>query len=154
MKTIDSNQEKIAPGQVMAIAAKQLNEDNVPLEAMLASVAKETAMENADIVQVGNTVFIGHKGKGANKSKMVGRAFNVDTGRNFIQNMLNYLGYLQNKKFTHYASQFKGDTYLPAMRVLEKKLAGKDSNVAVGRGKDGQYVVFINLGKEPLKAGE
>ena len=154
METIDSNQEKIAPGQVMAIAAKQLNEDNVPLEAMLASVAKETAMENADIVQVGNTVFIGHKGKGANKSKMVGRAFNVDTGRNFIQNMLNYLGYLQNKKFTHYASQFKGDTYLPAMRVLEKKLAGKDSNVAVGRGKDGQYVVFINLGKEPLKAGE
>lgn len=154
METIDSNQEKIAPGQVMAIAAEQLKVDDVPLEAMLASVAKETAMENADIVQVGNTVFIGHKGKGANKSKMVGRAFNVDTGRNFINNMVNYLGYLQNKKFTHYASQFKGDTYLPAMRVLEKKLAGKDSNVAVGRGKDGQYVVFINLGKEPLKAGE
>ena len=154
METIDSNQEKIAPGQVMAIAAKQLNEDNIPLEAMLASVAKETAMENADIVQVGNTVFLGHKGKGANKSKMVGRAFNVDTGRNFINNMVNYLGYLQNKKFTHYASQFKGDTYLPAMRVLEKRLAGKDSNVAVGRSKDGQYVVFINLGTEPLTAGE
>ena len=30
METIDSNQEKIAPGQVMAIAAKQLNEDNIP----------------------------------------------------------------------------------------------------------------------------
>ena len=93
METIDSNQEKIAPGQVMAIAAKQLNEDNIPLEAMLASVAKETTMENADVVQVGNTVFIGHKGKGANKSKMVGRAFNVDTGRNFINNMVNYLGF-------------------------------------------------------------
>ena len=121
METIDSNQEKIAPGQVMAIAAKQLNEYNIPVEAMLASVAKETAMENADIVQVGNTVFLGHKGKGANKSKMVGRAFNVDTGRNFINNMVNYLGYLQNKKFTHYASQFKGDTYLPAMRGFYSK---------------------------------
>ena len=154
METIDSNQEKIAPGQVMAIAAKQLNEDNIPVEAMLASVAKETAMENADIVQVGNTVFLGHKGKGANKSKMVGRAFNVDTGRNFINNILNYLNYLQNKKFTHYASQFKGDTLLPAMRALEKRMADKDSNIAVGRGQDGQYVVFINLGKEPLKVGE
>tara|TARA_R100000544_G_scaffold30764_1_gene17039 strand:+ start:847 stop:1311 length:465 start_codon:yes stop_codon:yes gene_type:complete len=154
METIDSNQEKIAPGQVMAIAAKQLNEDNIPVEAMLASVAKETAMENADIVQVGNTVFLGHKGKGANKSKMVGRAFNVDTGRNFINNILNYLNYLQNKKFTHYASQFKGDTLLPAMRALEKRMADKDSNIAVGRSKDGQYVVFINLGKEPLKVGE
>ena len=151
METIDSNQEKIAPGQVMAIAAEQLKEDNIPLEAMLASVAKEASMKNADLVQVGNTVFIGHKGKGANKSKMVGRAFNVDTGRNFINNMVNYLGYLQSKKFTHYASQFKGDTYLPAMRVLEKRLADKDSDVAVGRSKDGQYVVFINLGKEPLK---
>ena len=153
METIDSNQEKIAPGQVMAIAAKQLNEDNIPVEAMLASVAKETAMENADIVQVGNTVFLGHKGKGANKSKMVGRAFNVDTGRNFINNMVNYLGYLQSKKFTHYASQFKGDTYLPAMRVLEKRLADKDSNVAVARSQDNQYVVYINLGKEPLGVG-
>ena len=151
METIDSNQEKIAPGQVMAIAAEQLKEDNIPLEAMLASVAKEASMKNADLVQVGNTVFIGHKGKSANKSKMVGRAFNVDTGRNFINNMVNYLGYLQSKKFTHYASQFKGDTYLPAMRVLEKRLADKDSDVAVGRSKDGQYVVFINLGKEPLK---
>ena len=153
METIDSNQEKIAPGQVMAIAAKQLNEYNIPVEAMLASVAKETAMENADIVQVGNTVFLGHKGKGANKSKMVGRAFNVDTGRNFINNILNYLNYLQNKKFTHYASQFKGDTLLPAMRALEKRMANKDSNIAVGRGQEGQYVVFINLGKEPLKVG-
>ena len=69
---------------------------------MLASVAKETTMENADVVQVGNTVFIGHKGKGANKSKMVGRAFNVDTGRNFINNILNYLNYLQNKKLCNY----------------------------------------------------
>jgi hypothetical protein len=40
------------------------------------------------------------------------------------------------------------------MRVLEKRLAGKDSNVAVGRSKDGQYVVFINLGTEPLTARE
>ena len=154
METIDSNQEKIARGQVMAIAAEQLKENNIPVEAMLASVAKETTMENADVVQVGNTVFIGHKGKGANKSKMVGRAFNVDTGRNFINNILNYLNYLQNKKFTHYASQFKGDTLLPAMRALEKRMADKDSNIAVGRSQDGQYVVFINLGKEPLKVGE
>ena len=68
METIDSNQEKIAPGQVMAIAAEQLNEDNIPVEAMLASVAKEASMESADLVQVGNTVFLGHKGKGANKT--------------------------------------------------------------------------------------
>ena len=153
METIDSNQEKIAPGQVMAIAAEQLNEDNIPVEAMLASVAKEASMESADLVQVGNTVFLGHKGKGANKTKMGGRAFNVDTGRNFIRNILNYLGYLQGKKFTHYASQFKGETLLPAMRALEKKMANKDSNIAVARSQNDQYVVYINLGKEPLGVG-
>ena len=153
METIDSNQEKIAPGQVMAIAAEQLNEDNIPVEAMLASVAKEASMESADLVQVGNTVFLGHKGKGANKTKMVGRAFNVDTGRNFIRNILNYLGYLQDKGITHYVSQFKGETLLPAMRALEKKMANKDSNIAVARSQNDQYVVYINLGKEPLGVG-
>jgi len=153
METIDSNQEKIAPGQVISIAAKQLQIDDVPLEAMLGSVAKEASMENADLVQVGNTVFIGHIGKGANKTKMVGRAFNVDTGRNFIKNMLNYLGYLQTKNITHYSSQFTGETYLPAMRMLEKKLTNTDSKIAVGRNQENQYVVFINIGKEPLKVG-
>jgi len=143
METIDSNQEKIAPGQVMAIAAKQLQED-LPIEAMLTAVAKETTLEGADLVQVGNTVFIGHVGKGANKTKMVGRALNVDTGRNFIRNMLNYLGYLQEKNITHYASQFKGETYLPAMRVLEKRLANKDSTIGVGSTENGEYAVFIN----------
>jgi len=153
METIDSNQEKIAPGQVMAIAAEQLNEDNIPVEAMLASVAREASMESADLVQVGNTVFLGHKGKGANKTKMVGRAFNVDTGRNFIRNILNYLGYLQDKGITHYVSQFKGETLLPAMRVLEKRLANKDSRLGVGRTENGEYAVFINLGEEPLGVG-
>ena len=152
METIDSNQEKIAPGQVMAIAAKQLQED-LPIEAMLTAVAKETTLEGADLVQVGNTVFIGHIGKGANKTKMVGRALNVDTGRNFIRNMLNYLGYLQEKNITHYASQFKGETYLPAMRVLEKRLTNKDSTIGVGRTEGGEYAVFIRIGKEPLGTG-
>ena len=152
METIDSNQEKIAPGQVMTIAAKQLQED-LPIEAMLTALAKETTLEGSDLVQVGNTVFIGHIGKGANKTKMVGRALNVDTGRNFIRNMLNYLGYLQEKNITHYASQFKGETYLPAMRVLEKRLANKDSTIGVGRTKGGEYAVFIRIGKEPLGTG-
>ena len=48
METIDSNQEKIAPGQIISIAAKQLQIDSVPLEAMLGSVAKEASMENAN----------------------------------------------------------------------------------------------------------
>jgi len=152
METIDSNQEKIAPGQVMTIAAKQLQE-NLPIEAMLTALAKETSMESADLVQVGNTVFLGHKGKGANKNKMVGRAFNVDTGRNFIRNMLNYLGYLQEKNITHYSSQFKGETYIPAMRVLEKKLTDKDSTLGVGRTESKEYVVFIRIGKDPLGTG-
>ena len=39
------------------------------------------------------------------------------------------------------------------MRVLEKRLADKDSNVAVARSQDNQYVVYINLGKEPLGVG-
>ena len=42
---------------------------------------------------------------------------------------------------------------LPAMRALEKKMANKDSNIAVARSQNDQYVVYINLGKEPLGVG-
>ena len=39
------------------------------------------------------------------------------------------------------------------MRVLEKRLANKDSRLGVGRTENGEYAVFINLGEEPLGVG-
>ena len=101
MQTVDSNQKLLDTPSIITMAADQLGNmykgSKLPLQTILATIAKETSLPDADVVQVGNTVFIGHIGKGKNKTKMHGRPLNVDTGKNFIRNMLKYGGYLQKQ---------------------------------------------------------
>ena len=155
MQTVDSNQKLLDIPSIMTMASDQLGNmykgGNLPLEAILGALAKETSMPGADVVQVGNTVFIGHVGKGKNKSKMHGRPLNVDTSRNFIRNMLKYGGYLQNKDITHYSTYFEGSVLVPAMKILQKRLMSVDTSMYLGQHEDDDgYVVYVKLGEDSL----
>ena len=153
MPVVDSNQKLLDIPSVITMAADELKEqNNLPLQAVLIALAKETSLPSADVVQIGNTIFVGHTGrKEAQQKKMVGRAFNVDTGRNFIKNCLQYISYLQEKGITHYSSQFEGDTLVSAVKVMQKRLLNTDTEVYLGRTSDGKYVMFIKIGEDSLK---
>ena len=84
METVNSNSEVLNTSEVIAMALEQLNSKKYTLDAAFKIIAKEA--ETADIVQFGNTVFLANEGKNGSKNKLVGRAFNVDTARNFIDN--------------------------------------------------------------------
>ena len=72
MQTVDSNQKLLDIPSIMTMASDQLghmyNGSSLNMQTILATLAKETSLPNADVVQVGNTVFIGHVGEGKNKS--------------------------------------------------------------------------------------
>ena len=156
MKTVDSSKKELTTPEIVVESITQLNnlqdEVDLPLETALLAIAKEGSMESADTVQIGNTVFIAHRGEGKNKSKMVGRAFNMDTGRNFIANSIKYLQYLQEKNITHYSTEFEGDTLLPAMQMLQKRLKKtSDSAMYIGITEDDEYIVYVKLGKDSIR---
>ena len=132
------------------MAVNNLDTGEMPIQSVLMAIHKETSMDGCEVVNIGNTVFIGHRGKGKNKTKVVGRPLNVDTGRNYIKNMLRYGAYLQEQGITHYTTQFEGSELLPAMRVIHKRLQDTDTEFAVGRTEDDAHVVYIKFGKEPL----
>ena len=117
---------------------------------MLASIITEAQQKTCEVVNIGNTVFIGHRGKDKNKTKMVGRPLNVDTGRNYIKNMLKYIAYIQGQGITHYSSQFNNESLLPAMRVMDKRLQDTDTELIVIATKNNKYVVLIKIGEELL----
>ena len=93
---VDSKVEPLPAPVVITTLLKERDLKGVSPEAALLSIAKEMTMKGVDIAQVGNTVFIGHRGKGENKDLMWGRAFNIDTAQNFVSNGLKYLHHLQN----------------------------------------------------------
>jgi hypothetical protein len=121
---VDSKQKPLPAPTIITMVAGQLDLGGVPIQAALVGVAHEISMPDVDLVQVGNTVFVGHKGKGANKNKMVGRAFNVDTARNYIENYTKYLKLLEDKGVTHYAIDFDGEALVPVAKAIGKKLKG------------------------------
>jgi hypothetical protein len=155
MKLTDSK-EKLLPGpEIVAQTIYNQPMLNYTPEALIGAVAAESTLPNTDIVQIGNTVFIAHTGKGKNKRKMVGRALNVDTGRNFVVNGFKYFTYLQQKGVTHYTTTFTGPVFLNAFKIFQRRAKKQDTEIGIGRLKKypDMYVVFIRLGKEPLAKG-
>ena len=150
MQIVDSNKNKLGIHEIMIMAVDNLESNSLEFKKAMGAIAAETQRKTCEVVNVGNTVFIGHRGEGKNKNKMVGRPLNVDTGRNYIKNMLKYGAYIQGQGITHYVTQLEGEELLPAMRVIHKRLQDTDTNFAVGKTKDGKYAVLIRFGEELL----
>jgi hypothetical protein len=150
MQIVDSNQKQLDIHTIIIMAVNNLNTGDKSLKEVLASIITEAQQKTCEVVNIGNTVFIGHRGKDKNKTKMVGRPLNVDTGRNYIKNMLKYIAYIQGQGITHYSSQFSNDSLLPAMRVMDKRLQDTDTELIVIPTKNNKHVVLIKIGEEPL----
>ena len=112
METVNSKTRKLETPDIILMALDQLGTGDMDIATALATIAREGTLKTADTTQIGNTVFLANRGVKANKNKVVGRAFNVDTARNYINNCLDYIEYLRKKKVTHYAVMFEGSEIL------------------------------------------
>ena len=147
---VDSTQEPLSAPSVLSMAVAELDLGNVTVEAAMLGLAHEISMPNVDQVQVGNTVFLGHRGKKANKNKIVGRAFNVDTARNFVSNYIKYLSVLQKKGITHYSIDFDGEALVPVAKAIGKKLRDTGVQAYMVPFKDSSgYRVFFKFPSDP-----
>lgn len=153
MELIDSKKKKLEGPSIIAEAVKQGNTAGYPPATALAAVAKETQIAGAVVKQFGNTVFLSHRGKGDNRNKMIGRAFNVDTGKNFITNALDFISYLQKEGITHYTTWFTGADFLNGFRFFQRMTRGTDTQIGIAEREEGGYIVYIRIGKDPIPEG-
>jgi hypothetical protein len=116
----------------------------------MAGIAKEMTMKDTDMVQIGNTVFIGHRGKGDNKDLMWGRALNIDTAQNFVANGLKYFTHMQKIGVRRYVSDYDGAIYDSAFKAWKRYADKLDTKIAVGRKATGGSRAYVTLGKLPL----
>jgi|TARA_R110000824_G_scaffold249341_1_gene438327 hypothetical protein len=149
MRVVNSDKEELPPASIIAIYVDGTDKRGRSTHEILMMIAKEGSLENSDMIQFGNTVFLGHTGT-TSTTKMIGRALNVDTARNFVANVLEYIRYLQDKGITHYATQISDDKLLGVFKIVKKKLEAKDSAVRILPTKSGGHAMFVNLGREFL----
>tara|TARA_R110002020_G_scaffold22872_2_gene76749 strand:+ start:31 stop:480 length:450 start_codon:yes stop_codon:yes gene_type:complete len=149
MEMVDSKQRLLKMPEIVIIAAYDVGTKGVPLPSALASIAKEGTLPSADTIQVGNTVFLAHRGKGKNKNTMFGRAFNADTARNYINNLVIYFNHLKNKGIINYSAQFDGEKLRNLLNIVKEKIQDITTRFEIARTtEEGTYRLIIELGKK------
>lgn len=147
---VDSKEKPLTAPEIITLFASELNNTGYPLPHVLAAVARELELPNTDQVQIGNTVFIGHRGKGKHKNVMEGRALNVDTAQNFLRAGLKYLAYLQKRKVKYYRTDFQPQEYVSAFKFWHNKTRDTDTEIDVVQLDTGGYRAFVLIGEQPL----
>ena len=147
---VDSKKRPLPAPTIITTALGELDLGGIKPEAALAGIAKEMTMEDTDMVQIGNTVFIGHRGKGDNKDLMWGRALNIDTAQNFVANGLKYFTHMQKIGVKRYVSDYDGAIYDSAFKAWKRYADKLDTKIAVGRKATGGSRAYVTLGKLPL----
>ena len=145
---------KNAPLPASTVISTALTELPLPKgvtpEVAMLSLAQEINMPDADMVQVGNTVFIGHRGKGGDEDLMWGRALNIDTAQNFISNGLRYFTHLQSRGIKRFYTAYEEKIYDSAFLVWDRFAKKGDSEITIQHLKDNSSKVYIILGEIPL----
>lgn len=148
MYVVDSKETPLPAPTVIIEFLRNYDVSGYPPEVAMIAISKEMAMPRTDLVQIGNTVFVGHYGTGRNKHKMVGRAFNVDTGKNFIRNGLRYFNYLQRKGYTGYVTEYDNGIFDSAFQIFKRRAEAEDSKMVIE--KDGSTTMIgLKIGKQP-----
>jgi hypothetical protein len=155
MELVDSKKEKLSYNQVLlgainnAKSSGQIPED-VSMKDAAATIIDEIQQKNVQTVQIGNTIFLGVRDE--DKSNMYVRVYNMDVGRNVIDNMYNYGAYVQKQGIKHMSAQIRNERLLPALRVLQKRLEKLDTNLEFVEleNRDG-HAMFLKFGEEPLQ---
>jgi len=154
MELVNSKEKLLDGATIITYVAKRLVKEGQDFGQTLAAVAAEMSMKGSESVQIGNTVFLLHRGKGDNRNKAHGRAFNMDTVGNMANNGIKYIEWLRKRGITHYSTDFRGKEYLNFFMVMGKKLkqAGLDTEIYVARNTtDGNaFRAYIRVGKQPL----
>jgi hypothetical protein len=147
---VDSKERPLPAPTVITTALGELDLGGITPAAAMAGIAKEMTMKDTDMVQIGNTVFIGHRGKGDNKDLMWGRALNIDTAQNFVANGLKYFTHMQKIGVRRYVSDYDGAIYDSAFKAWKRYADKLDTKIAVGRKATGGSRAYVTLGKLPL----
>lgn len=154
MELVDSKKKLLSGPEIIARRAEiHASKVGKPVHYVLARIAAELTLPNTDTAQVGNTVFIGQRAKGENRDKMVGRALNLDTGKNFMENAIKYFEVLQRKGITAYMAYFTGKEYINGFKTFQRALKklNADWSIAIQnrKGTD-QWRVYVKIGKQPI----
>lgn len=140
---VDSNTKKLDPATIVATALENTKSKYPPNVAMPA-IMTEMNQPNTEVKQLGNTLFILHKGK---SDQAFFKALNADTARNFVQSSREFVTYARKKLGVKILVTEFTD---PAISTLFKAISKNPPMPGMGykeyKTTDGGRRIVLNLG--------
>jgi hypothetical protein len=131
MEMIDSKKRKLSAQEIILMSMKDRLPPGVDERSGLTSLLAEAKAPGAHLVQHGNTIFIGHV-TDKNPTVVFGRALNMDTANNFVNNGQKYFNQLVDAGMKTYASMpFNEPQFIHAFKAFEKDRARKNTKVQI-----------------------
>ena len=148
-ETIDSQEQQLEMSQIIFMAvtrAKEQNElpPNVTIVAAIASIARESGMPDADVQQIGNTVYLSHFNETWEEAST--RAFNMDVAQNFVTNTFEFAEGLANSGVKRLTVDFKGESIKQMLTMVARiPTALKYWGLQIFKTSNGGYRAYISL---------
>lgn len=154
MELVDSKNNKLDMRELIVRALqleKRATANPNSIQDMTTEIIAELSLKTTEAIQIGNTFFIAQRGlKFPNKLR--GRFLNVDTGKNFVQNFYNYIAHLQRDGITHYTSEVKEKSLVPALQLVHAKLQNVDTTVGIATLENSSsHGLLVKFGKQPIR---
>lgn len=146
--TVDSKKEQLSIPEIITQAVYNTPIEGVPPYAAILGIIKEGTMPNTEVNQYGNTVFITHFSE--DRDLAVGRALNVDTASNFVDNGEEYFRDLIDGGTRKFVTQFEQVSFARAFMVLKRRPITSDMKMMMAKTRGGQMQVRVALDGEVL----
>ena len=148
MKPVDSKQKMVSLTELIISSNEAQQTNYTPQQAVLMAVA-EMSMPINKHMRFGNTLFIINKGEGRNGYMS---AMNIDTPRNFIENVKKFIDSAYLLGFDNLVTIFKQEELIQVFRIIAKNPPRPEMGYEIKINRNGDYVANFKLG--PSREGD
>jgi hypothetical protein len=140
---VDSSKQQLEPGNIIPIWLEN-NPQKHPPEVVIPAIVNELSQPDVTVIQYGNTLFeVIHKGGDAGFFK----AFNVDTGQNFLRHSMEFVVYAKNELgLNTLVTQFDDPAIEKLFYIISKNPPMPGMGFKTMKDKSGQTRIILNLG--------
>jgi len=142
-KMIDSNKQKLDFAEIAAIAFENTRL-TVPKKFAMTGVLSEVNQPNTDVKQIGNTVFILHKGE---NGQGFFKALNADTAANFVAHSKKYVVYAKKMGMNMLVTEFEDSAISKLFHAIAKAPPMPGMGFKEYKKDNGGFRIVLNLGK-------
>ena len=140
---VDSRRQKLNSAEIVTIALENTHSP-YPVNKALPAILTEMAQPNTDVKQMGNTMFVLHKG---DNGQGVFKALNADIPQNFLDNSRKYVVYAkQNLGMNVLVTEFQDPAISTLFHVIARNPPMENMGFQEFKTSNGGTRIVLNLG--------